>query len=90
MTLTLAAEVGPVEAGLQAVAGVESVAVTELGADLWRVVVTGSGSHLREDLTRAAVEAGAGVREVQAKRVSLEDVFLSLTAEDEAGEGEKA
>jgi len=90
MTLTLAGEAAAVEAGLHRVGGVDSVAVSGLGDDLWRVVVTGSGSHLREDLTRAAVEAGAGVREVQAKRVSLEDVFLSLTADDEAGEGEKA
>jgi len=86
MTLTGAA--GGVEPRLRSVEGVESVTVTELGDDLWRVVVTGSGARLREDLTRAAVETGVGVREVQAKRVSLEDVFLSLTADDEAAEGE--
>lgn len=85
--MTLTGEAGGVEARLRSVDGVDSVTITELGDDLWRVVVTGSGAHLREDLTKAAVETGAGVREVQARRVSLEDVFLSLTSDEQEGEG---
>jgi ABC-2 type transport system ATP-binding protein len=84
--MTLTGVAGGLEARLRSVEGVDAVAVTELGDDLWRVVVTGSGPRLREELTRAAVVTGAGVREVQARRVSLEDVFLSLTGDGEAGE----
>jgi hypothetical protein len=46
-------------------------------------VVSGRSAGLREELTRAAVEAGLGVREVQARKLTLEDVFLSLTSDDE-------
>jgi hypothetical protein len=49
--------------------------------------VTGNSSSLREELTRAAVAAGLGVREVQAHKLTLEDVFLSLTT-DETDEDE--
>ena len=77
-------EQSEIEARMQAVEGVDSVAVTDSGDELWRVVVTGSGPRLREDLTRAAVEAGLGVREIQARRASLEDVFLSLTEDEES------
>jgi len=44
---------------------------------------------LREELTRAAVAAGLGVREVQAHRLTLEDVFLSLTADEDEVESEE-
>jgi hypothetical protein len=46
------------------------------------VVVTGNSPGLREELTRAAVAAGLGVREVQAHKLTLEDVFLSLTTDE--------
>lgn len=72
-----------VESCLEAVGGVDSVAVTEAAGGLVRAVVTGSNLHMREDLTRAAVEAGFGVQEVHARRVTLEDVFLSLTTEED-------
>jgi ABC-2 type transport system ATP-binding protein len=72
-----------VEAKLREVAGVDEVVVTADGDELWRVVVSGATAGLREELTRVAVEAGLGVREVQARRLTLEDVFLSLTADEE-------
>ena len=72
-----------IEAKLREVAGVDEVVVTADGDELWRVVVTGASAGLREELTRVAVEAGLGVREVQARRLTLEDVFLSLTADEE-------
>jgi ABC-2 type transport system ATP-binding protein len=71
-----------IEAKLREVAGVDEVVITAEGEQLWRAVVSGRSAGLREELTRAAVEAGLGVREVQARRLTLEDVFLSLTAED--------
>jgi len=73
-----------IEAKLREVAGVDEVVVTADGDELWRVVVSGASAGLREELTRVAVEAGLGVREVQARRLTLEDVFLSLTADEES------
>jgi ABC-2 type transport system ATP-binding protein len=77
-----------IEAKLREVAGVDEVVVTADGDELWRVVVSGASVGLREELTRVAVEAGLGVREVQARRLTLEDVFLSLTADEEPEQAE--
>jgi len=77
------AEPSVIEAKLREVAGVDEVVVTAEGEHLWRAVVSGRSAGLREELTRAAVEAGLGVREVQARNLTLEDVFLSLTGDDE-------
>jgi ABC-type multidrug transport system ATPase subunit len=70
-----------IEAKLRGVDGVDEVVVSSAGDELWEVVVRGSSPGLREELTRAAVAAGLGVREVQAHRLTLEDVFLSLTTD---------
>ena len=78
-----------IEAKLRQVDGVDEVAVTSAGDELWDVVVTGNSPSLREELTRAAVAAGLGVREVQAHRHTLEDVFLSLTADEDEVEREE-
>jgi ABC-2 type transport system ATP-binding protein len=72
-----------IDAKLRDVMGVEEVTVSAEGDDLWRVVVSGASAGLREELTRVAVEGGLGVREVHARRLTLEDVFLSLTGDDE-------
>ncbi len=77
------AEPSVIEAKLREVTGVDEVVVTAEGEHLWRAVVSGRSAGLREELTRAAVEAGLGVREVQARKLTLEDVFLSLTGDDE-------
>ncbi len=77
------AEPSVIEAKLREVAGVDEVVVTSEGEHLWRAVVSGRSAGLREELTRAAVEAGLGVREVQARKLTLEDVFLSLTSDDQ-------
>jgi ABC-2 type transport system ATP-binding protein len=68
-----------IEARLRAVEGVDEVAVSSEGEGLWRAIVSGTSPGLREELTRVAVEAGFGVREVQARKLTLEEVFLSLT-----------
>jgi len=68
-----------IEARLRAVEGVDEVAVSSEGEGLWRAIVSGTTPGLREELTRVAVEAGIGVREVQARKLTLEEVFLSLT-----------
>jgi ABC-2 type transport system ATP-binding protein len=89
--LVLTGDVGPeeIEAKLREVDGVDEVAVTSEGDELWRAVVSGTSPRLREELTRAAVEAGLGVREVKARRLTLEDVFLSLTGDAEPDEVEE-
>jgi ABC-2 type transport system ATP-binding protein len=72
-----------IEAKLREVEGVDDVDVSSEGDGLWRAVVSGTNPGLREELTRVAVEAGLGVREVQARRLTLEDVFLSLTGDED-------
>jgi ABC-2 type transport system ATP-binding protein len=42
------------------------------------------GKHIRGDLARAAVEAGWNLNELRAASASLEDVFLELTAGEQA------
>jgi hypothetical protein len=61
---------------------VEGVTVDRAGEGLWRVVVTSFKTDLRDELARAAVEGGFGLRELQARTLSLEDVFLHLTTEE--------
>ncbi|HYR53445.1 MAG TPA: ABC transporter ATP-binding protein [Methylomirabilota bacterium] len=78
-----------IEAKLRQVGGIDEVAVSSAGDELWEVVVTGNSPSLREELTRAAVAAGLGVRVVQAHRLTLEDVFLSLTADEDEVESEE-
>ncbi|TMD89903.1 MAG: ATP-binding cassette domain-containing protein [Chloroflexi bacterium] len=78
-----------IEAKLREVAGVDEVLVSAEGDEMWRAVVNGTSAGLREELTRVAVEAGLGVREVHARRLTLEDVFLSLTADDEPDPAEQ-
>jgi ABC-2 type transport system ATP-binding protein len=53
---------------------------------------TDPGADVREDLARAVVEGGFGLVELRMAGVSLEDVFLRLTTEedDDAAEGEDA
>ena len=68
-----------VEAALFAVPGVDELAVDETGEGVVRAVVTTRSPELREELSRAVIAAGLGLLEVQARTLSLEDVFLQLT-----------
>jgi ABC-2 type transport system ATP-binding protein len=69
-----------VEDTVRAVAGVDEVTVAAEGEDSVRVVVTTAVADLREKLSRAVILAGFGLLEVQERALSLEDVFLQLTA----------
>ena len=69
-----------VEATVRAVAGVEAVSVAEEGEGAVRVLVTTPLADLREKLSRAVILGGYGLLEVQERALSLEDVFLQLTA----------
>jgi ABC-2 type transport system ATP-binding protein len=81
-------EASMIEERLRAVGGVDGVSVGRAGEGLWRVVVMTSKADLRDELARAVVEGGFGLRELQARTLSLEDVFLQLTTDEPDGEAE--
>ena len=73
-----------IERSLAALPGVEAVSVSAAGAGSWLVVVKSAQADLGDDLARAVVEAGFGLRELKTRSASLEDVFLHLTTEEKA------
>jgi ABC-2 type transport system ATP-binding protein len=50
--------------------------------------VSQKGKDVRRDLARAIVSGGFGLLELRPMRMSLEEVFLSLTTEEHAEEGQ--
>jgi hypothetical protein len=46
------------------------------------VVVKSSKADLGDELSRAVVQSGLGLRELHIRTLSLEDVFLHLTTEE--------
>ena len=64
--------------------GVERVAISPVGDGTWRVAVKTSRADMRDELARAVVQAGFGLRELSARTLSLEDVFMHLTTEEPA------
>jgi ABC-2 type transport system ATP-binding protein len=48
------------------------------------------GEDIRRDLARAVVAQGLGLLELRPLRMSLEEVFLQVTTEEEAGRVEPA
>jgi ABC-2 type transport system ATP-binding protein len=73
-----------IERRLGALPGVDSVAISAAGDGLSRVVVKSAKADMRDDLARAVVQAGFGLRELKARKLSLEEVFLHLTTEETA------
>jgi ABC-2 type transport system ATP-binding protein len=73
-----------IERRVGALPGVEKVAISPMGDGTWRVVVEAWKADMRDELARAVVEAGFGLRELQAHTLSLEDVFMHLTTEEPA------
>ncbi len=71
-----------IESRVSALPGVENVAITAAGDGVWRVTVRASKADMRDELARAVIEAGFGLRELQARTLSLEDVFMHLTTEE--------
>ena len=71
-----------IERQVTALPGVEGVAISPAGDGGWRVVVKTSKADMRDDLARAVVQAGFGLRELSARTLSLEDVFMHLTTEE--------
>lgn len=77
-----------VQQRLEKVAGVSKVVLREEKANRANFEVESlQGRSIRADLARAVVEGGFSLTELKAAGMSLEDVFLQLTASDEAGKG---
>ncbi len=69
-----------VEAALREVHGVDEVSIADAPEPgVVSVIVTTHQPDLREALAKAVVDGGFGLLEVQARTLSLEDVFLKLT-----------
>ena len=73
-----------IERRLGALPGVDSVAISAAGDGLVRVVVKSAKADMHDNLARAVVQAGFGLRELKARTLSLEEVFLHLTTEETA------
>jgi ABC-2 type transport system ATP-binding protein len=86
MYLQVHAPGADVAAALRGVAGVTGVSSTP-GADGLTTleVASAQGRDVRRDLAAAVVGNGWGLLELRPMRMSLEDIFLSLTTEEAAG-----
>jgi ABC-2 type transport system ATP-binding protein len=72
---------------LQAVPGVTGVSVTTKGdGPVGYEVSSERGRDVRRDLARAVVAQNYGLLELRASRMSLEEIFLSLTTEEKEPE----
>jgi ABC-2 type transport system ATP-binding protein len=70
---------------LAAVAGVTRIISTEShGPAVGYEIETERGRDVRRDLARAVVDGGWGLLELRPMRMSLEDIFLSLTTDERA------
>ncbi len=69
-----------IRAELAGIPGVSSVDVSRQAGGEARVVVSSAGGDLREELARTVVGKGLGLREMRSRSLSLEEVFLRLTA----------
>ena len=69
-------------AALESVPGVESVLVNPGEEGTWEIKVTGRGPKLQDDLAKAIVNAGHGLRQLRSHTLSLEDIYLELTGSD--------
>src|SRR5712691_1825355 len=82
--LVVRGDADEVEAALREVHGVDALSSTPTESGVVRVVVSTRLPDLREALSRAVIEGGFGLLEVQARTLSLEDVFLQLTRSEDA------
>ena len=77
----VAGEAATVAQKLRELAGVSDVALTELGHGEHRLLVTGDREDL-QDLVAKTVVGQLSLRSLSSVSLSLEDVFLALTAEE--------
>ena len=84
-----ASQGGAVSAKLAAVPGVVAVKAADGAPDGTFEVESEPGRDVRRELARAVVLAGHDLLELRPMRVSLEDIFLSLTTEEQKTEEQK-
>ena len=77
---------GEARVTLEKVAGVASVAPAESGSEGAFEVASAQGHDVRRELARAVVVGGWGLLELRPMRMSLEEIFLSLTTEERVEE----
>jgi ABC-2 type transport system ATP-binding protein len=74
-------------AALQRIAGITRVTeVDRLEGVVGYELESDAGHDLRRDIARAVVTSGWGLLELRPVRVSLEDIFLQLTTQEQSGE----
>ena len=72
---------------LQSISGVTQISVSEPGQDGRTVEIQVSeGSDIRRDVANTIVSNGWGLLEMKPMRLSLEDIFLQLTTEEDEGD----
>lgn len=70
---------------LQNVPGVQSVSINSIGKDISEFRVTSEkGRDVREDLFFAMASRGFAILEMNSSKMSLEEIFLELTTEEDA------
>lgn len=79
-----------VQALLQAVPGVESVQTQAAGSEVNATVAAAKGCDVRAAVSVALVQGGCPLLALQAETLSLEDVFLQLTAQPGDDQTEEA
>ena len=90
-TMYVLVDGGDASALLQGVAGVTRVAVADRhGAAVGYEVESARSEDIRRDLARAVVSNGLGLLELRPLRMSLEEIFLQVTTEEETGKAEPA
>ncbi|MDQ6918072.1 MAG: ABC transporter ATP-binding protein [Candidatus Dormibacteraeota bacterium] len=82
--LTVRGDAEAIRAKLSAVRGLDSVEVLQQPDGDCAVKVHSSAADPREELARAIVKGGFGLRELHSRTLSLEDVFISLTTQEPA------
>jgi ABC-2 type transport system ATP-binding protein len=67
---------------VESVPGVETVLVNAGDEGAWEITVTGRGTRLQDELAKAIISAGHGLRQLRSRTLSLEDIYLELTGAD--------
>jgi gliding motility-associated transport system ATP-binding protein len=80
--LTVRGDAEAVRKRLAGVRGLDSIEVVQNPGGDCTVRVHSSGADPREELARAVVRGGFGLRELHSRSLSLEDVFISLTTQE--------
>ena len=71
------------ERRLRELPGVQEVQLSDLQDGERRLLVSGQSADLEDAVARAIISSGLGLRELHPRALSLEDVFLKLTMEEE-------